>query len=309
MTLEGRSAPEGPLGKPARLFFQGAETFPVLGRRDGNIRGPGFFVVDGMAAKSYYQHRLHLGPGKGLKALFFIQEASHHHRIIMFFIFLLTGFILVPSVAMAWGPMTHMYLGSELLSCAPLLPAGILALIKKHKQDYLYGNLMADIIIGKKYLPDDKSSHSWDVGFKLLDQAKSWPERAFAYGYLGHLAADTVAHETLTDEMGNMGHTWAEMKADSLIDKAYWLQTVTFSRVVRRRSDLLLENSLDPYVFSFKTNRRIYKSIVFLSFLNKKRRRGVDRLLIHELHEESLARMVDLLARGTDSPVLAKNPL
>jgi hypothetical protein len=229
--------------------------------------------------------------------------------IIMYFVLLVAGFILVPSFAFAWGPMTHMYLGNELLSCAPLLPAGILALLKKHKQDFLYGNLMADIILGKKYLPDDKSSHSWDVGLKLLDQAKTWPERAFAYGYLGHLAADTVAHETLTDEKGNMGHTWIEMKADSLIDKIYWLQSVTISKTVRQRSDLLLENSLDSYIFSFKTNKRIYKSMVFLSFLNKKRRRGVDRELIHDLHDESVARMLDLLTNGTDSAVLQKNPL
>jgi hypothetical protein len=202
-----------------------------------------------------------------------------------------------------------MYLGNELLNCAPLIPAGILALLKKHRQDFLYGNLMADIILGKKYLPDDKSSHSWDVGLKLLDQAKTWPERAFAYGYLAHLAADTVAHETLTDEMGNMGHTWVEMKADSLIDKTYWLQTVMISRAVRKRSDLLLENSLDSYIFSFKTNKRIYKSMVFLSFLNKKRKRGVDRELISELHEESLARMLELLQNGTESAVLNKSPL
>ena len=227
----------------------------------------------------------------------------------MFFVFLLAGLILVPSAAFAWGPLTHMYLGNELLSCAPLVPAGILALIKKHKQDFLYGNVMADIILGKKYLPDDKSSHSWDVGLKLFDQAKSWPERAFAYGYLSHLAADTVAHETLTDEKGNMGHTWVELKADSLIDKTYWLQTISISKAVRKRSDILLENSLDRYVFSFKTNRRIYKSIVFLSLLNKKRRRGVDRNLIHELHEESIARMLDLLQKGTESVVLLKNPL
>ena len=227
----------------------------------------------------------------------------------MFLILLAAGFILVPSAAFAWGPLTHMYLGNELLSCAPLIPAGILALLQKHKQDFLYGNLMADMILGKKYLPDDKSSHSWEVGLKLLDQAKTWPERAFAYGYLGHLAADTVAHETLTDDMGNMGHTWTEMKADSIIDKAYWVQTVMISRAVRKRSDLLLENSLDSFIFSFKTNKRIYKSMVFLSFLNKKRRRGVDRALIHELHEESIARMLDLLKNGTDSVVLQKNPL
>jgi hypothetical protein len=228
----------------------------------------------------------------------------------MYFIVLLAaGFILVPSFAFAWGPMTHMFLGNELLSCAPLIPAGILALLQKHKQDFLYGNLMADMILGKKYLPDDKSSHSWDVGLKLLDQAKTWPERAFAYGYLGHLAADTVAHETLTDDMGNMGHTWTEMKADSIIDKAYWVQTVMISRAVRKRSDLLLENSLDSFIFSFKTNKRIYKSMVFLSFLNKKRKRGVDKELIQELHDESLARMLEFLQNGTDSAVLQKNPL
>ncbi len=228
----------------------------------------------------------------------------------MSFIFLLVaGFVLIPSFAFAWGPMTHMYLGNELLSCATLLPAGIHALLKKHKQDFLYGNLMADMILGKKYLPDEKSSHSWEVGLKLLEQAKSWPERSFAYGYLAHLAADTVAHETLTDELGNMGHTWIEMKADSIIDKTYWLQTVLISKAVRQRSDLLLENSLDSYIFSFKTNKRIYRGMVFLSLLNKKRRRGVDRALIHELHEESITRMLDLLQHGTASAVLQKKPL
>jgi hypothetical protein len=227
----------------------------------------------------------------------------------LFIVFLAAGFILLPSFAFAWGPMTHMYLGNELLSCAPLLPAGILALLKKHKQDFLYGNLMADMILGKKYLPDDKTSHSWDMGLKLLRQAKTSPEKAFAYGYLGHLAADTVAHETLTDDLGNMGHTWLELKADSMIDKTYWLQTVMISRAVRKRSDLLLENSLDSYIFSFKTNKRIYKSMVFLSFLNKKRKRGVDKALISELHDESIARMLDLLKNGTESDVLNKSPL
>ena len=227
----------------------------------------------------------------------------------MYFVFLVTGFILVPSLAFAWGPLTHMYLGNEVLSYTSLIPAGILALLRKHKQDFLYGNLMADIILGKKYLPDDKSSHSWDVGLKLLDLAKSWPERAFAYGYLSHLAADSVAHEALTEEKGNMGHTWVEMKADSLIDKTYWLQTVLISKKVRKRSDLLLEQSLDRYIFSFKTNKRLYKSMVFLSFLNKKRVWGMNKERIDELHDESIARMLDLLQHGTDSTVLYKKPL
>ena len=227
----------------------------------------------------------------------------------MYGVLIAAGFILIPSFAFAWGPMTHIYLGNELLSYASLIPAGIFALLRKHKQDFLYGNLMADMILGKKYLPDDKSSHSWDVGLKLLDQAKTWPERAFAYGYLCHLAADSVAHEALTDEKGNVGHTWVELKADSLIDKTYWFQTVLISRKVRKRSDLLLEHSLDRFLFSFKTNKRLYKSMVFFSFLNKKRRRGVDKERINELHDKSITRMLDLLQHGTESRVVYKSPL
>jgi hypothetical protein len=147
------------------------------------------------------------------------------------------------------------------------------------------------------------------VGLKLLRHANTWPEKSFAYGYLSHLAADTVAHETLTDNMRNVGHTLIELKADSVINKAYWLQSVTFSKAVQRRNDMFLENSLDSFVFSLKTNKRIYKGIVFLSFLNKKRKRGVDKEFLTNLHDESIARMLDLLKNGTDASVLYKNPL
>lgn len=243
-------------------------------------------------------------PGKDLPALYIAEPHG-----MMGILVLVLAFLVVPSSAFAWGPMTHMYLANELFAFAPLIPAGILALIKKHKQDFIYGNLMADSILGKKYLPDDKSSHSWDVALKLLDQAKEWPERAFAYGYLSHLAADTVAHETLTDELGNMGHTWIEMKADSMIKKSYWLQMVMIKKAVKKRSDLLLESALDSYLFSVKTNKRIYKSMVFFAVLNKRRERGLDREYLCQLHEVSIARMLDLLQKGTESPILRKSPL
>jgi Zinc dependent phospholipase C len=205
--------------------------------------------------------------------------------------------------------MTHMYLGNELFSYAPLIPAGIFSLLRKYRQDYLYGNLMADSILGKQYLPDDKSSHSWEVGLRLLESAHTWPEKSFAYGYLSHLAADTVAHGVLTEDKKNVGHAWLEMKADSMINKVYWVQSVSFSKAVQNRNDLFLENTLDRYVFSFKTNKRIYKGMVFLSLLNRERRHGIDRKLITELHDESLARMIDLLQHGTEASVLSHSPL
>jgi hypothetical protein len=227
----------------------------------------------------------------------------------MFAVLIAAGFLLIPSLAFAWGPLTHMYLGNELFSLAPMIPAGIYGLIKKYRQDFLYGNLMADAIIGKKYLPDEKSSHSWDVALRILRQAETDPEKSFAYGYMSHLAADTVAHGILTEDMKNLEHTLAEMKADGMINKIYWLQSVTFSKAVQRRNDLFLENSLDPYRFSFKTNRRIYKSIVFFSFFNKKPGKVMDRAFISNLHDESLSRMIDLLQNGTEAFVLDHRPL
>ncbi len=227
----------------------------------------------------------------------------------MIFILTFIGILLAPSFAFAWGPLTHIYLGNELFTYAPLIPAGVLSLLKKYQQDFLYGNLMADMILGKKYLPDDKSSHSWEVAMNLMDQAEKGPEKAFAYGYLSHLAADTVAHETLTENKLDMEHTWIELKADSMINKVYWLQSVTISKTVQKRNDRFLEGSLDSYIFSFNTNKRIYKGIVFLSFLNKRRTKGVDSEYIYKLHGKSLARMLDLLKKGKDSSVLYKSPL
>jgi len=230
------------------------------------------------------------------------------------------AFVLTPSLAFAWGPLTHIYLGSEIYYLGPLIPAGIYALIKKYKSDFLYGNLMADIIFGKKYLPDNKSSHSWDVALGLFDAARTQQQKAFVYGYMSHLAADTVAHELLTAGKKNVGHTFLELKADSIVDKKYWLRAVMIDRSVQRRNDSFLERSLDTVIFSFKTNKRIFKSAVLFSGLHQKRvssfidnntiiASAYKKDNIKRLQEKSLDRMVDLLQNGPDSAVLKKNPL
>lgn len=238
----------------------------------------------------------------------------------MFKFLLVISFIALPSAAFAWGPLTHVYLGSEIYYLGSLLPAGIYALIKKYKSDFLYGNLMADIIFGKKYLPDDKSSHSWDVALGLFEAAETQQQKAFVYGYMSHLAADTVAHEMLTAGKKNVGHTFIELKADSIVDKKYWFQAVTIDKKVQRRNDTFLEASLDTAIFSFKTNKRILKSAVLISGLHQKRVSSfIDRNIIiapvykreniKRLQEKSLDRMVDLLQNGADSAVLKKSPL
>lgn len=228
--------------------------------------------------------------------------------LIIFLISLILS-IFIPSISFAWGPLTHMYLGNEILSFATIISPAVINLIRKHKEDFLYGNLIADSILGKKYMPDEKNSHSWETGFKLFDLADAPSEKAFVYGYLSHLAADTVAHENLTIDKWQMSHAWIELKADSLIDKIYWLHSVTISSSVQKRNDRFLEESLESFIFSFKTNKRIYKSFIFLSFLNKKRRYGIDLQKISCLHDESIIRMIDILQNGKDASVITKSPL
>ncbi len=235
-----------------------------------------------------------------------------------FKILLIAAFLLVPVSAFAWGPLTHIYLGNELFSLSPLLPAGLLEVIRRYRKDFLYGNLMADIIIGKQYLPDHKNSHSWDVAFDLFRASKTDQQKAFVYGYMSHLAADTVAHNVYTADRKNIGHTVMEMKADCIIDKKYWLQAIAIDRKIQMRNDLFLENSLDRLVFSFKTNKRIFKGMVFLSVFNRERIGNFidrnlitslpDREAIEQLHQASLDKIIDLFQNWKKSEVIKLNP-
>ncbi len=234
---------------------------------------------------------------------------------------LLLGFILVPSQVFAWGPLTHVYLGTELFSlAASILPAGLYELLRRHREDYLYGNLMADIIIGKTLLPYDKNSHTWDMAFELMDAAHTNQQKAFVYGYISHLAADTVAHEKLTDKRRHVGHTVFELKSDSLVGRKYWSRAVSIDRKVQRRNDRFLESTLESPFLSVKTNKRIYKGMVMLTCLTPNRMSDfIDRNLfisdlpnsgrIKRLHALSLERMLDVLLKGECSKVIGKDPV
>ncbi len=237
-----------------------------------------------------------------------------------FKLLLLVSFLLVPSFAFAWGPLTHIYLGNEIFSLASLLPAGVYSIIKKYRHDFLYGNLMADIIIGKKFLPKDKNPHSWDVALSLFDSAKTRQQKAFVYGYMSHLAADTVAHGSFTNKRRNIGHTLVELRADSIIDKKYWIQAIRIDRSVQTRNDLFLERALESTFLSFKTNKRIFRGVLLLSCFNKERlgnfiqRNAVDPTVltkrnIEQLQLKSIDRMVDILCNDKSSEVTKKSAM
>lgn len=227
-------------------------------------------------------------------------------------------FLLIPVSVYAWGPLTHIYLGNELFTLSPLIPISIFEIIRRYKKDFFYGNLMADIIIGKKYLPENKNCHNWDFGFELLKSAKTSQQKSFVYGYLSHLAADTVAHNIYTHHTKNIKHPLLEMKADSIVDKKYWYQAFFIDKDIQLRNDIFLSNSIKGFFFSYKTNKRILKSLIFLTILYREKfndfiDRNInfnfpDRNIIKKYQTESLNNIIDLFQRWENSDVIKINP-
>jgi hypothetical protein len=225
----------------------------------------------------------------------------------------------IPSIAEAWGPLTHIYLGHQVLDLgAAIVPAGIYSLLKKFKNDFLYGNLSADIIIDKKFQSPEKNSHNWNVAWKLLDGAKAKDQKAFAYGYLTHLCADTVVHNLKITQLP-FAHSLLEVKSDSIIDRKYRRALRRLNRVMQKRNDVFLEKMLEGVFLSFKTNKRIFKSFLLLSglpsysvvsnFIHKNFLYEISPIDIYGFQQESLEKMFELLKNGKDSEILRTHPL
>lgn len=227
--------------------------------------------------------------------------------------------LLMPSIAEAWGPLTHFYLGSQVLELGgAVIPAMVYGLLRKHKSDFLYGNLMADIILGKRFQELEKNSHTWDIAWRLFTSARTEQQKAFAYGYLTHLCADTVAHNLELPTLP-FTHPIFEIKADSIIDKKYRRALKGLDKMMQKRHDIFLEKTLESVFFSFKTNKRIFKSFLVLSklpnytpvsnFIDRRIPYEIPVKDIYKFQKESLNRMFELLKNGKNSDVLSKNPL
>jgi len=230
------------------------------------------------------------------------------YKSTMALLFLIISFLLIPDSAFAWGPLTHIYLGNEAFYLSTILPAHLFHLLIRHREDFLYGNIVADIIFAKRLLPPEKNPHNWSVGFEMLERAERDSEKAFVYGYLCHLASDTVAHEDLASKIG-LSHTVLELKADRLISSSYWIEAITINRAIQKRNDRFLKECLESALFSFKTNKRLFKGLMYLSIFNRnisQTNSPVWTKEIKRLHEESLDRMIDVLLKGENSKVTKK---
>lgn len=184
--------------------------------------------------------------------------------------------LLFPADALAWGAGVHLQLGSDILNHLGLLQPALQALLAAHRYDFLYGCISADITVGKKFTHYLRHCHSWRMGRRILDEAVTDRQKACAYGYLVHLAADTVAHSyyvpfkmVRTFNTVLLKHTYWEMRYEALVDPAIWSLARSIARRDFEENDALMRSVLSDTLFSFTTNKRIFNSILLLSRLQQ----------------------------------------
>ena len=163
-------------------------------------------------------------------------------------------------------------LSEAVLRSLGTLPSTVAALLQAFPYDYLYGSIAADTSIAKKYAAPGRHCHAWHVGLEIYDQARDEPLRAFALGYLSHLAADVVAHNyfvprqlAVASRTSGLGHSYWESRFETHLGEGHARRAKEVILLDHGRSDELLDRVLSPTIFSTPTNRRIFRGMVYVT--------------------------------------------
>lgn len=188
-------------------------------------------------------------------------------------------FVLSPSIAHAWGPGTHVEIAFALLEKLALMAPAVRMAIAGREEWFIYGSVAADTVVGKKFAGEHDHCHNWNVGFKVLKAAKTDRERAAAYGYLSHLAADVVAHNDYIPSQiiksfktRTLSHTYWEMRFDMHVRQEVWDKMTRMILGDFSPFDRLLKKVLKRALFSFKTSKKIFSGILALQRYKQFRR-------------------------------------
>lgn len=235
--------------------------------------------------------------------------------------------LLLPDPAWAWGPATHIYLGSALLDSLHLVPEAVRALVSVYPKDFLYGNLAADISLAKKYVPEGRHCHHWHIGEEIHSTAPNDRLKAMSLGYLCHLAADTIAHNffvprqlVLTSSTTGLGHSYWEARMDTHLDELYRrLARHVVMELDHSEADALFDRVLSATLFSFRTNRRIFRGMIRIQDNDRwqsvfgtmlaRSRWDLSQQAVEGYLERSFDYMVDYLARRGEAICAGLDPI
>ncbi|MBI4367108.1 MAG: zinc dependent phospholipase C family protein [Deltaproteobacteria bacterium] len=191
------------------------------------------------------------------------------------FLTILAAMLCVPSIAHAWGPGMHLEIALTLLTKAAIAAPAVRALMKAFPSDFLYGAVSPDIFLRKK-LAGLYHCHNWRMGALLLSEAATDRQRAAAYGYLAHLAADVIAHNYFIPykivrsyRARLLSHAYWELRYDLTVPAWAWEAVPRIVSGNYREFDELLERVMKKTLFSFRTSKRIYYSLLVVQRLRR----------------------------------------
>jgi hypothetical protein len=176
----------------------------------------------------------------------------------------------VPTDALAWAPLAHLSFSAQALEALGVVQPSIRHILQDFGNEFLYGSLAADIVVGKNMARYLYHCHNWRVGFNVFKHARAGGEQAFALGFLSHLAADTVAHNyyvpfktVASYHKRNAQHAYWELRYDQRMDR-------DLSRVARevttralRSHDHYLERMLsESSVIPFGVSKQLFRSLL-----------------------------------------------
>lgn len=234
--------------------------------------------------------------------------------------------LLTPDSAHAWGPVTHLIHGATVLTRLNSLPVTVQEILRTFPDVYLYGCVGADIIQAKKFTRDLRyHCHSWNVGWQVLDGARTDSERAFAYGYLTHLAADTYSHNyfvplqlIISFRARTLKHVYWEARFDAMQSEVDWRRLRGVVGQLYPDCDELMERVVERTLFSFRTNKRIFNSVMALHRVEQWRRvlQGLGTRSRYPLAEVEVARYdhlccqaaIDMLINGAAARCVSLDP-
>jgi hypothetical protein len=247
-------------------------------------------------------------------------------RVFFLFALSLTGQLIFAEGALAWGPAIHTVIASRILGeVGQILPV-IAAAIRAFPFEYLYGSLAADFFVGKGLKQKDGHSHNWDSGLRFLGDAKDERERAYAYGFISHLAADVVAHNYFVPSLLHQGSTWKraghiywEAKADYVVGPVYMRIAREILSMDRLGCDDLLMTAVGKRKQGLKARRHIFTQSVKLSdylhgspsvsMVNKGTRYQISPAYLAFMINLAYRLVRDLLTRPGSSPCMSYDPI
>jgi hypothetical protein len=233
--------------------------------------------------------------------------------------------LLMPTTAEAFGPITHIHIGCQILDKLPLLVPVLGQMLNFYYREFLYGCIAADVIVAKNLASGDLHCHNWNVGFSVLENADTDTQRAFAWGYLCHLAADVIAHnyfvpwKLVTGFPSRItGHTYWEIRLDQKAPSSAWQLIEQISRQRFTEQNGLLARTIEGTIFRFDTNLKIFNGLILLQrlkrwrqILNRMNQRSAWELTAYETEEiyrMSIDSVLDLFTHQSNSLTYRADP-